>query len=265
MNGPTDDTEGWTQPESDGPCPDENDALAEEFIKSIAEPMSVSSEFEYWVQEAAKEGNAEALNVLGTWAEDVVLLRKSAAQGYAEGQISLARMYFQGRWVTQDYVEAFFWYEKAALQGDPDAQFICGNMRYEGLGTEVNYVEAAEWYREAAEQGHVEAQAALAGMYYEGKGVLRNYNQAFKWYSKAAEKENAAAQFSLGTIYRDGRGVPQDYVCAHMWLNLCVANLNSPLNNDIAKIRDSVAGKMLPEQIAEAQRLAREWQSKQVK
>jgi hypothetical protein len=56
-------------------------------------------------------------------------------------------------------------------------------------------------------------------------------------------------------MYVDGHGVPQDYVQAHMWFNLAGASgVAKALKN-----RDTVAAKMTPAQIAEAQRLAREW------
>jgi TPR repeat protein len=50
-----------------------------------------------------------------------------------------------------------------------------------------------------------------------------------------------------------GRGVPQDYVLAHMWFNLSAARGGS------AERRDSILHQMTREQIAEAQKLAREW------
>ena len=70
------------------------------------------------------------------------------------------------------------------------------------------------------------------------------------------------AQNNLGTIYQGGRGVPQDYVQAHMWYNLA-ASRSSASDKDgrdmVVKNRDTVAAKMTPAQLAEAQKLAREW------
>jgi hypothetical protein len=59
-------------------------------------------------------------------------------------------------------------------------------------------------------------------------------------------------------MYDNGNGVPQDYVQAHMWFNL--AGVQG--DEDATKKRDIVAAKMTPDQIAEAQRLAREWKPK---
>ncbi|MEC4687440.1 MAG: SEL1-like repeat protein, partial [Nitrospirota bacterium] len=69
---------------------------------------------------------------------------------------------------------------------------------------------------------------------------------------------NAKAQFNLGGMYLGGRGVPQDYVQAHMWVNLAAAQgLEAARNN-----RDRASKQMPPAQLAEAQRLAREWKPK---
>ncbi len=56
-------------------------------------------------------------------------------------------------------------------------------------------------------------------------------------------------------MYFLGRGVPQDYVQAHMWLNLAAANGDK----DATNFRDRITEQMTAAQIAEAQRLAREW------
>ncbi len=57
-------------------------------------------------------------------------------------------------------------------------------------------------------------------------------------------------------MYYEGHGVVQDYVQAHMWLNLAAARGGG----DYAKVRDIVAERMSPAQIAEAQRRAEKWQ-----
>ena len=59
-------------------------------------------------------------------------------------------------------------------------------------------------------------------------------------------------------MYAIGQGVPQNYILAHMWINLSAAQANQKA----IQARDMVASKMTPAQIAEAQRLAREWKPK---
>jgi TPR repeat protein len=92
-------------------------------------------------------------------------------------------------------------------------------------------------------------------MYVEGRGVPQDDAEAARWYRKAAEQENEEAQRLLGEMYRDGRGVPKDYVQAYMWFNLAAARRSEPA----AQGRDLLEHSMTPAQIAEAQKLAREW------
>jgi len=70
----------------------------------------------------------------------------------------------------------------------------------------------------------------------------------------AAEKGDAESQFNLGVMYRDGEGTPQDYVLAHKWPNLAAASGNK----EAADSRDTTAKMMTPQQISEAQKMARE-------
>lgn len=95
-------------------------------------------------------------------------------------------------------------------------------------------------------------------------GVRQDHAQAIKWLRRAAEQGHQAAQSNLGFAYRYGEGVPQDYVQAHMWLNLAAAHAEIVGGHNIpGEARDSIiAAKMSPAQIAEAQRLAREWKPK---
>jgi TPR repeat protein len=98
-------------------------------------------------------------------------------------------------------------------------------------------------------------------MYAQGEGVPRDYTEAVKWYRLAAAQGDAFAQFNLGVMYSKGDGVPQDYVQAHKWFTLAAATFTTPSERDqAAKARDRIAAKMTPAQIAEAQKLAREWQ-----
>jgi len=59
----------------------------------------------------------------------------------------------------------------------------------------------------------------------------------------------------MGHMYEYGKGVPQDYTEAMKWANLAAARNQE----DATALRDLLAKLMTPEQIAEAQRLAREW------
>ena len=84
--------------------------------------------------------------------------------------------------------------------------------------------------------------------------------QAVKWYRLGAEQGDANAQLNLGVMYEICAWEPQDYVEAHKWYHLASAGLSESDNREKAvKGRDHVAEGMTPEELAEAQKLAREW------
>ncbi|MGO8831974.1 MAG: tetratricopeptide repeat protein [Roseiarcus sp.] len=96
--------------------------------------------------------------------------------------------------------------------------------------------------------------------------VGQDYAEAAHWYRKAAEQGGARSQISqniLGSMYAEGKGVPQDLVLAHMWLNLAAAQGDErPADENAAQERNRLESRMTREQVAEAQRLARERKAK---
>ena len=82
-------------------------------------------------------------------------------------------------------------------------------------------------------------------------------------YGLAAAQGNADAQYNLGFMYDNGQGVAQDYVRAHMWYNL--GAISGEKDNKAPANRDSIAAKMTPAQIAEAQAMARKCQASDFK
>lgn len=147
---------------------------------------------------------------------------------------------------------------KAAEQGFANAQYILGSCYDLGSGVPKDHAEAVKWFRKAADQGSADAQFSLGDCYYKGEGVLKDYAEAAKWFRKAAEQGDADAQNNLGNAYLNGEGVLKDGVMACMWFNLSAKTGNA----DAAKSREIVDKRMTPEQIAEAQRMSREWKPK---
>ena len=87
-----------------------------------------------------------------------------------------------------------------------------------------------------------------------------------------AEQGDATAQFNLGIMYDNGRGVPQDDAEAVRWyrlaadrghatarFNLMASRTTDSERGNAVRNFDRVVGRMTPDQLAEAQRLAREW------
>ena len=95
-------------------------------------------------------------------------------------------------------------------------------------------------------------------MYHQGEGVTKNDVESVKWYRKAADQGDAMAQFNLGSMYANGYGVVQNYVVSHMWLNLARAQGDEGARKNM----EILVKRMTKAQIAEAQKMAREWQEK---
>ena len=85
-----------------------------------------------------------------------------------------------------------------------------------------------------------------------------DYDTALKEFRPLAEQGDPLAQSYLGGMYAEGEGLPKDYVLAHMWMNLAAAKGVQ----EAVKGRDLLEILMTPAQLAEAQRLAREWKAK---
>jgi Sel1 repeat len=113
---------------------------------------------------------------------------------------------------------------------------------------------------------HIEPVVAAARNFEPSSATRRALNNPLippEQHKVAADQGEVKAQAVLGTMYANGQGVPQDYVQAHMWYNLAASRENdATFRDDEAKVRDELAAKMTPDQIAEARRMAREWKPK---
>jgi len=120
-----------------------------------------------------------------------------------------------------------------------------------------DYKTAFRELKASAEKGVAWAQFTLGLMYFNGEGVTRDYKEALKWFRKAAEQGNALAQFALGEMYYSGDGSAKNYVLGYKWLNLAASS-----GDDSARsMLDELEKKMTPEQIAEAQKLSKEFKA----
>jgi uncharacterized protein len=163
-------------------------------------------------------------------------------------------------------------FRKLAQEGNPNYQYLLGRA-YEGgdVGVPQDYAEAVRWYRKSAIQGNGMAQMALGMMYFDGRGVTRSHKAAFTWLEPAAEQGEPLAQVTLGTMYEAGDGVPQDYIQSYMWFNIAANSFSDTHHpsfsgpREVATMaRGLVTERMTPDQIAEAQKITREWKPKKV-
>lgn len=146
-------------------------------------------------------------------------------------------------------------YFKAAEAGDAEAQEILGWL-FQGNGDVArDYKKSIYWYSKSAEQGYASAQNRLGVMYDNGLGVTQDHEKAVYWYSRSAEQGNIVAQTNLGVMYATGIGVIKDNVQAFKWWRIASENGDEKARTNVTL----VAKDMTSEQIAEAQRMAREW------
>ena len=147
-----------------------------------------------------------------------------------------------------------------AAQGNAEAQNKLGKLYFRGQSVPPNNTTAREWFEKSAAQGNADAQNNLGFLYDKGQG---DYAKAQEWYRKASAQRHAAAQSNLGWLYANGRGVPQDYVRAYMWWTLAAAHSTDTEEESEESVLDKLARRMTPAQIAEAQRLSQRCQAQQ--
>ena len=122
-----------------------------------------------------------------------------------------------------------------------------------------NYLLVVKLLSPLAFRGKAQAQAFLGFMFENGYGAPQVYDTAADLYFQAATRGNPFGQGMLGLMYDKGHGVPQDFILAYKWLNLAAARSPKREHDHFLRLRDAVASKMSPAQIAEGQRLALLW------
>jgi uncharacterized protein len=219
---------------------------------------------------AGSPEDAEEAVRKGDYARAIPIYRSLAEKGDVSAQMRLGFFYEAGAGVKRNWVESAKWFSKAADAGDESAAFVLSFLgRYwrhrEGANAPPIIYELVE---KAAKSGFAVAQFSLGVMNFpigdpsfdaeKGKPV-----QALVWYRRAAEQGDIAAQVALGFAYAQGIGVVQDYIEADKWFNIAASRAKSADElTDIASHHNKLAHVMTSSQIAEAQKLAREWRAK---
>jgi len=92
-------------------------------------------------------------------------------------------------------------------------------------------------------------------MYFGGQGVPQSDSDAIRWFRLATEQGLVVGQANLGRMYFNSKETSQENVVADKRLNLAAAQ-----GDELAReLREVVGSLMSAPEIAEAQRLAREW------
>jgi TPR repeat protein len=108
-----------------------------------------------------------------------------------------------------------------------------------------------------------EAQTLLGAMYWSGEGVPRNHAEAARLYLAAANQGYARAQNNIGFMLGFGEGVPpRDDVEAYKWIQLAIDRYTAKNQDRLDQARKdlaTLARRMTPAQIAEAEKRVRAW------
>jgi TPR repeat protein len=223
--------------------------------------------------EAESERGAE-YEVAEKFADAAIHYRNAAELGHAGAQFRLAEMYKGGKGVEQSLQEAQIWFgriREAAERGESEAQFSLALMFSGGLGVEQDDAEAAKWMRRAAEQGDAYAAVHLAICYDSGLGVSEDHEEGERWLLKAVARGNPLACYFLGLNCLEA----EDFVRAYMWFELGAIKGGVEPGKLLCKMwrypddgkeqckmwRYFIEGRLSASQIAEAERLAREWEA----
>lgn len=143
-------------------------------------------------------------------------------QAYYKGSV-----YFNDKYITQDYGKALEAWESAAYNGDKLAPYNIGLMYYDGQGTPVDRKKACEWFLKGALLDDISAQYNVASCYYNGIGFEKDYSEAFKWFLNAANKGNEKAQYRVAEIYFFGTGTELNLNKAMEWYKKSAAQGNA--------------------------------------
>jgi len=156
--------------------------------------------------------------------------------------------------MTMAFMAAVFW----GLAGCAPANYQKGMRHYKPSDVAAAVSES----KPLADLGNADAQFNLGSLYFQGRGVPQDFGEAVAWMRKAAEQGHVFAQVTLGSIHSEGvPGVIQkDYPQALMWFVFAAAQGDA----EAMELRDAMASRMTPTQIAEAQRLAREFKPQDV-
>jgi TPR repeat protein len=232
-----------------------------------------------WLRDAADRGDPQAEVMLGSLyllgradiPKDPKLalswFRKAAEQGNVRAEDLLASFDASGAFGVADGAQALFWYRKAAEQGDASAYDALGMAYSVGMyGLPQDDSLAFSWYSKAAEKGDMMGEMSVADMYADGKGAPTDPVRAVFWYRKLAEQGISDDQAKVGTAFALGRGAPHDDEQAYVWLSLAISNAAPSRRSgdlDVTAIaRDSIAARLTPTQIQQANGEIAVWRKK---
>ncbi|MGD9638023.1 MAG: tetratricopeptide repeat protein [Alphaproteobacteria bacterium] len=148
-------------------------------------------------------------------AKSAYWLEKAAKNGDADAQFQLGHFYLEGFGVEKSEENAAIWFKAASLNGYEGAEDILNDILVKK--DDANFYNENEQLFEMAGRGGDEAQFQLAVKYEEKFDAKtekslddRDIKEALRWYKKSAEQNNLDAIFRLGKAYFSGDIIEKD-------------------------------------------------------
>ena len=179
--------------------------------------------------------------------EAMRLFELECAGGDKYGQYNIANSYKYGRdGYSRDYKKAFELFLKSANQGYADAQESLAYCYDLGQGTARDYIKAAEWFTKAAQKGKFVSQNSIALKYQKGEGVKQNSRYALNWFHRSASSNYKYASYNLGVAYEQGKGTPVNYAKAKYWYEKAIEQGHPSAKDNLSSLLDRVDIDLLP-------------------
>ncbi len=183
-------------------------------------------------------------------------------------------IYAEGNNVPQDYTRAESFFRRACDRGDVDGCRALGIMYNGGEGVVQNHRRAAEYFLRACEHstplsgevgfGSGDICFSFGERFERGTGVRQDHARAAEFFTRgvrylkhtcsAGRYENCHA---LGFQFESGQGVPRNYVYAYLLHSLAATRSGTYIGIEAGQARDSLAPRMTPQQISDAQAMVR--------
>ena len=167
------------------------------------------------LRQAAEQDDAEAIYLLATLSSAGVAveqsslnafeqMKRAAELGFAEAQLELAMMYFEGRGVALNKDTTELWLREAAGRNHIEAQFLLGRTLL--VSAEADRKAEGESHLERLlNSGHAPSAIFLADAVGNGKfGLVKDEFRAESLLKPFADEGNADCQFLLGALYKFG-------------------------------------------------------------
>lgn len=154
------------------------------------------SKYSYWKATMVALGSAL---ILMTLIVGPAVFTESSLENQNLKEYKLARSYYTGKGVKQDYAKAIEHDTIAANKGFAPSQFDLGLMSASGVGVPVDLVLAAKWMQLAAAQHFPPAEYVLGRMYLEGQGHKKDKKKGMQLIREAATHDDKQAKDFLET------------------------------------------------------------------